>query len=254
MKRSDNKAANGWFSVAAAMSLLFTGASLAAPTQQSADIEQVRKGMSKLLAGRTADEINPSPVPGLYEVLVGPQLYYVSADGKYLFNGKLFNIDTREDLTTPKVSKVKADAIDAFGEENMVIFSSDKGFQHTVTVFTDIDCGYCRKLHAEIDQYNDLGIRVRYLMFPRAGVGSPSFQKAVNVFCADDKNDAMTRAKAGETLKEKQCDNTVADQYALGHQVGVTGTPAIFLDNGELVPGYVPAAKMQAILKEKAVR
>ncbi|MCU7811433.1 MAG: DsbC family protein [Candidatus Thiodiazotropha sp. (ex Notomyrtea botanica)] len=207
--------------------------------------------MSKLLSGRQVDSITPSPISGLYEVLVGPQLYYVSADGKYLFSGKLFDINSREDLTTPKVAMVKANAIEQMGEENMVIFSP-KEYEHTVTVFTDIDCGYCRKLHDEIGQYNDLGIRVRYLMFPRAGVGSPAYQKAVNVFCADDKNDAMTRAKAGKDVEERQCENSVAEQYALGQKVGVTGTPAIFLTDGELVPGYVPAAKMQAILKEKS--
>lgn len=251
MKQSNKKAVIGLYGLAAVFLLVLTSVTIAAPTQQSADIEKVRQGMSKLLSGRQADSITPSPISGLYEVLVGPQLYYVSADGKYLFSGKLFDINSREDLTTPKVAMVKADAIEQMGEENMVIFSP-KEYEHTVTVFTDIDCGYCRKLHDEIDQYNDLGIRVRYLMFPRAGVGSPAYQKAVNVFCADDKNDAMTRAKAGKDVEERQCENSVAEQYALGQKVGVTGTPAIFLTDGELVPGYVPAAKMQAILKERS--
>ncbi|MCU7806658.1 MAG: thioredoxin fold domain-containing protein [Candidatus Thiodiazotropha sp. (ex Semelilucina semeliformis)] len=251
MKQSNKKAVIGLYGLAAVFLLVFTSVTIAAPTQQSADIEKVRQGMSKLLSGRQVDSITPSPISGLYEVLVGPQLYYVSADGKYLFSGKLFDINSREDLTTPKVAMVKADAIEQMGEENMVIFSP-KEYEHTVTVFTDIDCGYCRKLHDEIDQYNDLGIRVRYLMFPRAGVGSPAYQKAVNVFCADDKNDAMTRAKAGKDVEERQCENSVAEQYALGQKVGVTGTPAIFLTDGELVPGYVPAAKMQAILKERS--
>ncbi|MCU7916136.1 MAG: thioredoxin fold domain-containing protein [Candidatus Thiodiazotropha sp. (ex Gloverina cf. vestifex)] len=248
MKQSNKKAVIGLYGLAAVFLLVLTSVTIAAPTQQNAEIEKVRQGMSKLLSGRQADSITPSPISGLYEVLVGPQLYYVSADGKYLFSGKLFDINSREDLTTPKVAMVKADAIEQMGEENMVIFSP-KEYEHTVTVFTDIDCGYCRKLHDEIDQYNDLGIRVRYLMFPRAGVGSPAYQKAVNVFCADDKNDAMTRAKAGKDVEERQCENSVAEQYALGQKVGVTGTPAIFLADGELVPGYVPAAKMQAILK-----
>ncbi|MCU7796675.1 MAG: thioredoxin fold domain-containing protein [Candidatus Thiodiazotropha sp. (ex Myrtea spinifera)] len=251
MKQSNKKAVIGLYGLAAVFLLVLTSVTIAAPTQQSADIEKVRQGMSKLLSGRQVDSITPSPISGLYEVLVGPQLYYVSADGKYLFSGKLFDINSREDLTTPKVAMVKADAIEQMGEENMVIFSP-KEYEHTVTVFTDIDCGYCRKLHDEIDQYNDLGIRVRYLMFPRAGVGSPAYQKAVNVFCADDKNDAMTRAKAGKDVEERQCENSVAEQYALGQKVGVTGTPAIFLTDGELVPGYVPAAKMQAILKERS--
>jgi thiol:disulfide interchange protein DsbC len=237
--------------LAAATSLLFSSAAMTMPTQEKADIEQVRKSVAKLLDGRSADSITPSPIPGLYEVLVGAKIYYVSADGGYLLNGKLFDIEKRQDLTTPKLAKVKAKAIESFGETEMVIFAPEKGYQHTVTVFTDIDCGYCRKLHNEIKDYNDLGIRVRYLMYPRAGVGSPSFQKAVNVYCADDRNEAMTRSKAGEEIEEKQCKNSVADQFALGHKVGVSGTPAIFLESGELVPGYVPAKKMQAILNQK---
>jgi len=236
---------------------LFTGLSLAlatslmaAPTKENAEIEQVRQGMHSLLSGHTPDSITASPIPGLYEVMVGPQLYYVSADGKYLLNGKLYDIEKREDLTSPKMEKVKAEMIEQVGEENMVIFAPEK-YDYTVTVFTDIDCGYCRKLHSEIKQYNDLGIRVRYMMFPRAGIGSPSYQKAVNVFCSDDRNQALTRAKKGDTLEDRQCENPVAEEYSLGQALGVTGTPAIFLESGELVPGYVPAARMASMLKEQ---
>jgi thiol:disulfide interchange protein DsbC len=231
------------------LTLVLTSSAMAAPTKENAEIERVRQAMSKLISGHPVSSINLSPISGLYEVMVGPQVYYVSADGKYLFTGKLFDIDKREDLTTPKISKVKAEMIEKVGEENMVIFAPEK-YDHTVTVFTDIDCGYCRKLHSEIDQYNAHGIRVRYLMFPRAGIGSPSYDKAVNVFCADDRNEAMTQAKAGKDIEKKKCDNPVAKEYALGQSLGVSGTPAIFLENGELVPGYVPADRMAAMLKE----
>ncbi len=235
----------------AALSLTMTAAVTAAPTQQNAEIEQVRESMSKLLSGNPVSSVSPSPIPGVYEVLVGPQLYYVSADGKYLLTGKLYDIDSREDLTSPKVAKVKAGMIEKVREQDMIIFAPEK-YDHTVTVFTDIDCGYCRKLHSEIKQYNDRGIRVRYLMFPRAGIGSPSYQKAVSVFCAEDRNTALTQAKAGKQIEEKECENPVAQEYALGQALGVTGTPAIFLENGELVPGYVPAERMAAMLKEMA--
>ncbi len=229
------------------LSLALAVSALAAPTKESAEIEQVRQGMHKLLSGQTPDSITASPIAGIYEVMVGAQLYYVSSDGKYLLSGKLYDIEKREDLTSPKMEKVKAEMIEQVGEENMVIFAPEK-YDHTVTVFTDIDCGYCRKLHAEIKQYNDLGIRVRYLMFPRAGIGSPSYQKAVNVFCAEDRNKALTRAKKGDTLEDRQCDNPVAQEYSLGQALGVTGTPAIFLETGELIPGYVPAARMAGML------
>ncbi len=243
--------AGGMAGLVAALSLVVTATVTAAPTKQNAEIDKVRESMSKLLSGNQVTSVNPSPIPGVYEVLVGSQLYYVSADGKYLLTGKLYDIDSRQDLTSPKVAKVKADMIDKVSEQDMIIFAPEK-YDHTVTVFTDIDCGYCRKLHSEIKQYNDRGIRVRYLMYPRAGIGSPSYQKAVNVFCAEDRNTALTQAKAGKQIEEKECENPVAQEYALGQALGVTGTPAIFLENGELVPGYVPADRMAAMLKEMA--
>lgn len=252
MKQSNRRAAIGWCGLAAGLSLVFASVVAAAPTKQNAEIELVRQGMSKLLSGHPVKSVVPSPIPGVYEVMVGPQLYYVSADGKYLLSGKLFDIESRKDLTSPKEEKAKADAIEAVGEDNMVIFSP-KDFKYTITVFTDLDCGYCRKLHSQIDQYNERGIRVRYLMFPRAGIGSDSYKKAVNVWCSDDRKAALTAAKAGGKVEDKSCDNPVANQYALGQLVGVTGTPAIFLSDGELVPGYVPPAKMEAILKQKSL-
>ncbi|MEW8440217.1 MAG: DsbC family protein [Candidatus Thiodiazotropha taylori] len=218
-------------------------------TQQDADMENVRNGMNKVLKSGEITSITPSAVDGLYEVMVGPQLYYVTADGKHLLNGKLFNIEKREDLTTPKISKAKAVYIESIGEDNMVIFAP-KEYKHTITVFTDIDCGYCRKLHEEMKDYNDLGIRVRYMMYPRAGIGSESFQKAVSVLCADDRNEAMTLSKAGEEIPLKNCENPVRDHFQLGQLLGVNGTPAIFLQNGDMLPGYVPAQKMSSILNQ----
>ena len=218
---------------------------------ESPEIQLVRAAVNKLIPNGKADTIEPSPVAGIYEVLVGTQLYYVSSDGKYLFNGKLYDLDKKEDLTSPKTQKVKLDAINAEGEQNMIIFAP-KDYKHTITVFTDIDCGYCRKLHSEIDQYNDLGIRVRYLSFPRAGVGSPSYKKAVSVWCSDNRKEAMTQAKAGKDIESKECDNPVKQQMELGQAVGVNGTPALFLEDGEMLPGYVPAGRLAALLNAKS--
>jgi thiol:disulfide interchange protein DsbC len=218
-------------------------------TKQDADLQNVRAGMGKILKSGKISSIQPSVIEGLYEVMVGPQLYHVTGDGKHLFSGKLFDIEKREDLTTPKISKAKATYIESIGEDNMVIFAPDE-YKHTVTVFTDIDCGYCRKLHEEMKDYNDLGIRVRYMMYPRAGIGSESYQKAVSVLCADDRNEAMTLSKAGEEIPVKNCENPVNDHFELGQLLGVNGTPAIFLENGDMLPGYIPAKKMSSILNE----
>jgi thiol:disulfide interchange protein DsbC len=233
-----------------AASLLLVGTYTAVMAEESPEVQQIRAAVNKLIPNGKVDSVEHSPVDGIYEVLLGTQLYYVSKDGRYLFNGKLYDIDKREDLTSPKTQKVKLDAINAVGEENMIIFAPEN-YQHTITVFTDIDCGYCRKLHNEIDQYNDLGIRVRYLSFPRAGVGSPSYKKAVSVWCSDNRQEAMTKAKSGAEIEAKECDNPVKAQMELGQAVGVTGTPALFLENGEMLPGYVPAANLAALLRTK---
>jgi len=234
-------------------SLLLVGISTTATAEEGPEIQQVRAAINKLVPNGTADSIEPSPVAGIYEVLVGTQLYYVSKDGRYLFSGKLYDVDQRKDLTSPKTQQVKLDAINAIGEENMIIFAP-KDYKHTITVFTDIDCGYCRKLHSEIDQYNDLGIRVRYMSYPRAGLGSPSYKKAVSVWCADDPKKALTQAKAGKEIEQKECDNPVKTEMELGQAVGINGTPALFLEDGELLPGYVPPKRLLALLQAKSAQ
>jgi thiol:disulfide interchange protein DsbC len=239
----------GIFTVAASITLASGYTTLAQAAEDPA-VEKVRAGVIKLISDGEPDSIEPSPIEGIYEVMIGPQLFYVSKDGDYLMTGKMYDIASREDLTTSKVSKAKAKAVEDIGEENMVIFAPEK-YKHTISVFTDIDCGYCRKLHNEIQQYNDLGIRVRYLMFPRAGVGSPSYDKAVSVWCADDRKEAMTLSKAGKTIEQKTCENPVKAHMDVGKLVGVQGTPAIVLPSGEMMPGYLPAARMSAMLEGK---
>jgi thiol:disulfide interchange protein DsbC len=250
MNQQINQALRLAGSMALAVSLTLAGAFATSHAEESPEVKQVRDAVAKLIPNGQADSIEPSVIDGLYEVMIGTQIYYVSKDGKYLFNGKVYDIDKRQDLTTPKTEKVKAAAIEAVGEDNMIIFAPDK-YEHTITVFTDIDCGYCRKLHQEIDQYKELGIRVRYLMFPRAGVGSASYKKAVSVWCADDPQTALTKAKAGETIEEKECDNPVSSHMQLGQAVGVNGTPALFLEGGEMMPGYVPAGRLVGVLKAR---
>ncbi|MEN8179309.1 MAG: DsbC family protein [Pseudomonadota bacterium] len=242
----------GVVSVAATMA--FSGGYVSlVQAEESAEIKQVREGVGKLISGGQPDSIEPSAVSGLYEVMIGAQVYYVSKDGKYLLTGKLYDIENKVDLTTPKLAKVKIKAIEAIGEDNMIIFAPED-YKHTVTVFTDIDCGYCRKLHKEIDQYNKLGIRVRYLMFPRAGIGSPSYDKAVSVWCSDNQQEAMTLSKAGKDIDKKTCENPVKSHYELGQAVGVTGTPALFFDDGELLPGYLPAARLMSYFQKKEAK
>jgi len=213
-------------------------------------VDRLQRALTGILTGLERNDISPSPVPGLYEVLVGARLYYVSADGRYLISGRMVDLQDGRNLTETRVSGARKRMVDAVGEENMLVFGPT-GARHTVTVFTDIDCGYCRKLHSQMKSYNDLGIRIRYLFYPRAGLDSGSAHKAVSVWCADDRREALSRAKQGEQIPFRKCENPVARHYLLGQLVGVTGTPALVLENGEMIPGYLPPTRLRKTLDEK---
>jgi thiol:disulfide interchange protein DsbC len=195
-------------------------------------------------------EINATPIEGIKEVLIdagrGSEIVYMSADGKYILNGSIVDIEKKINLTDQKKSVIRKDLLAGIGKSQRIDFYPEgQEMTHHITVFTDIDCGYCRKLHAEMSQYNDLGIGISYLFFPRAGVQSASFDKAVNVWCAKDQQEAMTLAKAGETVEPKKCDNPIEEHYKTGLTAGVSGTPALVLDDGTLMPGYLPPAQLK---------
>ncbi len=207
----------------------------------------IRTAIKKVLPNVAIDQITPSPVDGVSEVIMGANLYYATNDGKYLMQGSLIDLKTRVDLSSERLNGVRLGILNKVDQKGMIIFPASEE-RHVITVFTDIDCGYCRKLHQEVGEFNKRGITVRYLAFPRTGVNSPSFNKAENVWCSKDRQDALTRAKAGEELPAVKCDNPVGAQLELGQQLGVNGTPALFLEDGELLPGYVPAEKLAAEL------
>lgn len=206
------------------------------------------QALQSVLGEVKPDSVTPSPLPGIYEVVLGSRVLYLSQDGRYLIQGDLVDLSTRDNVTENRRDALRAKAVAAVGEDNMVVFAPDGPARHTVTVFTDIDCGYCRKLHQEIAEYNKQGIKVRYMWYPRAGVGSDSYDKAVAVWCAADRRDALTRAKRGEEIEHKSCENPVKAQFELGQALGVRGTPSMILEGGQMVPGYVPAAKLAQML------
>lgn len=213
-----------------------TGVTYAVTDQEAADMQLIREQFPEL--GPSA--IRPSPISGLYEIRMGMRLSYVSADGRYLIQGDLYDADTEENLTEMRRMAARAEALNAVGESSMIIFSPQEKKTHTITVFTDIDCGYCRKLHRQIKSYNELGIEVRYMFFPRSGPATDSWYKAENVWCADNRNVALTMAKTGMIVDERDCGTTpVAQHYELGLSFGIQGTPAIIAESGELIPGYV---------------
>lgn len=200
------------------------------------------------------EQISESPVKGLYEVRIGAKIAYVSADGRYLLQGEIIDLDSDQNLTESRREGVRRDVLAGVSESSMIVFSPATKPTSTITVFTDVDCGYCRKLHKQIADYNARGIRVRYMYFPRTGPGTESWAKAEQVACAKDPRTALTRAKLGETLPDKPCKtNPVAQHYQIAREFGLQGTPAIVLESGELIGGYLdPAELSEYITNAKA--
>jgi thiol:disulfide interchange protein DsbC len=213
----------------------------------STDVEQaIRKSLQTIDPNMPIEAVAQSPLPGIYEVhLQGGRVLYSSADGQYMLQGFLYQFkDGRAvNLTEQVKGKAVAKVIDAVPLSEMVVFAAKEPKTH-ITVFTDIDCGYCQKLHREVPELNRLGVDVRYMAFPRQGLKSHGYNGLVNVWCAKDRQAAMTEAKSRKELPEAKCDNPVAKQYELGQLIGVTGTPAIVLANGDLIPGYQPAPEL----------
>lgn len=214
------------------------------------DISAIKKVFSSIMPGTEADVIAPAAMNGLYEVVFGAQVLYMSPDGRYVIQGDLIDLVKKKNMTEATRSVQRAKLVKGIKDETAIVFEP-KQAKHTITVFTDIDCGYCRKLHREIQDYLDQGIRVRYLSFPRSGVNTKSYYKAVNVWCADDQKKALTDAKAGKTLDKKDCVNPVKSHMKLAEQFGVSGTPTIVFDSGDVVPGYVPAARLINMLESE---
>jgi thiol:disulfide interchange protein DsbC len=212
-----------------------------------ADEETVKKALVSSMPNTKIESVKPSEIKGVYEVVIEGSIFYVSEDGKYLLQGHLIDIKGKKDITEAKLAIAHKQDLDAMGEENMIIFKA-KIKKYQISVFTDIDCGYCRKLHSEIDQYLAEGITVRYLFYPRAGKGSESYNKAVSVWCAADRNAALTAAKQNKAVENKQCKNPVDAQMALGEKFGARGTPMIVTDKGTVLPGYVPAKQLAQAL------
>jgi len=194
--------------------------------------------------------IQQSQLAGLYEVTLGNgERVFVSEDASYFVAGDMFQLTDGGlvNLTNAKRDLVRADLISGVDSSDKITYSPATK-KASITVFTDVDCGYCQKLHREMASYLDAGIEVSYLAYPRAGVGSDSYHKIVNAWCAEDKNDAMTRLKSGQSVYSASCENPVADQYQMAIDMGIRGTPAIILESGQLVSGYRPAAELEKIL------
>ncbi len=220
-----------------------------------ADMEALRKRISANLKGTSVDAVRPTPMPGIYEVQSGMNFGYVTLDGRYLIEGDLNDVVAGRSLTEDRRRTARVALVDKFDASHSILFAPENvPTKYTVTVFTDIDCGYCRKLHQHIADYNADGIAVRYLFFPRSGPNTDSFYKAEKVWCAADRKAALTQAKLGTGVEgDASCPNPVMDQLKLAGELGLRGTPAIILPDGELIPGYQTPEELLKALSQKGV-
>lgn len=214
-----------------------------------AEIEHIQKMLAERLPDVQVTSVQASPVKGMYELVSDGQIYYVSADGGYIFDGDLIDMVERTNLTTARKGNLHLELINTVDEDSMLVYETPEPSERSITVFTDISCGYCRKLHAELDELLDGGVRVRYLMFPRAGIGSQAHVDLESVWCAENPQDAMTTAKSGGAIIPASCSNPIESHVALAEKVGLRGTPLIYLDNGQMIPGYRSAAELVKMIQ-----
>ncbi|MEH6472184.1 MAG: DsbC family protein [Halopseudomonas sp.] len=216
--------------------------------------QQITQNLKVVNEAIQVRSIKPSPIDGLYEVEIDTgEIIFTSADGEHFVLGKLFQIQGQRfvNLSEQRKKGQRAETLKTLNTDDMVVFSPEGETKAVVYAFTDVDCGYCQKLHSEMAEYNGLGIEIRYLAYPRAGLKSRTYQDMVSVWCADDRKAAMTTAKSGGQVPIKECDNPVAEHYAMGSDFGVTGTPALVFEDGSLMPGYLPAAKLASYLQQE---
>lgn len=213
----------------------------------------LQETLSKLIPGQLPDDVSETDMPGIYQVVLGARVFYFSKDGRYLIRGDLIDLNKGKNLSEERRAEARIEMVESVGIDSMITFKPKGETKHVVYAFTDVDCGYCQKLHSGMPEMNDLGIEVRYLGFPRAGVGSDTYKEMVSVWCADDQQKAMDLAKARKPVEPKECDHPLMAHLGVVEAFELTGTPALVLEDGRLVPGYVPPRQLlQALEQSKA--
>ncbi|MFT4808796.1 MAG: thiol:disulfide interchange protein DsbC [Paraglaciecola sp.] len=237
-----------WTKISAVFSgLMLTLSFNLSAADKTTNYEQVKAKVQAGL-GMQISSIGDAPVTGLLQIMTEKGLFYTSQDGKYLLQARIYDIEEgMRNVTEDTLEKLRLGGLVEF-EDAVIEYKADKE-KYVVNIFTDITCGYCRKLHNEMAEYNDLGITVRYLAFPRGGLNSSTYTDMVSVWCADNKQEAMDNAKAGGTVASKNCETKVAEQYAFGQKIGVNGTPNIIMPDGSVIPGYQPPKQLEEALK-----
>lgn len=226
------------------ISLLSVNAVSADPAADS--VKKLTNALAVSMPNVKPSKISATPIEGLFEVVVGTQVVYMSDDARYMIDGDLFDLKTKKNVSEDAKSTIRLAALDNLGEENMLIYKPEK-VKNVITVVTDIDCPYCRRLHNEIPDYLDNDVEVRYIFMPLKGAAD--MKKTVSVWCSDDRHTSLDIAKAGGDIEAKTCKNPIKRHLKLARELGVRGTPAIVLEDGQMLPGYVPVDKLLAELR-----
>lgn len=214
-------------------------------------VDNARMALMTLDANLPIERIGDAPLPGFQQAIVAGQVVYVSNDGRYLLQGALFDMQEKKNLAEQAMTGLRQELLKEIPRKDRIVFAAPEP-KYTVSVFTDAECGYCRKLHSEIAQYNRLGITVEYMAFPRQGPASEGFRLMESVWCAADRGKALTDAKNGRPVAPRRCTSPVAAQYALGQRMGLQGTPMILTDDGLQLGGYLPPEQLRAALDKLA--
>jgi len=229
--------------------LMFLAAfTLTAAAQDDAN-QIATEALHKIAPNAKVQSVRQAPLAGFYSVVADGHPILVSSDGKYLIEGHVVDIAAKRDIMEDGLAGVRRAALAAIAADKKVTFAPPHP-KHRVTVFTDVDCPYCRIFHSHIAEYNKLGIAVDYLFWPRSGLDTPSYDKAVSVWCASDRKRAFSEAKHGLDPKPAHCDNPVAHDYQLGIDLGVDGTPTIIAVNGAALNGYADPIQLLQWLSE----
>lgn len=214
--------------------------------------ELSREQLAAEFPGVDPRDVLEAALPGMYEVAIGSSVAYVTKDGRYVLQGDLYDLDQNANLTEERRARARVDMLAGVDPETMIVFAPENGeTKHTITIFTDIDCGYCRQFHREIAQVTSQGVEIHYLSYPRTGPDTDSWYKAEKVWCSDDRNTALTEAKLGGRVPEDECPaNPVDNHYNLGNLVGVRGTPAVFSADGRELGGYLTPDQLMELLEQ----
>ena len=226
---------------------LLTSFGVSAADSDTSGADKLRQILAKTMPRVNPSDITESPIDGMYQVIVGSQVVYMSEDARYMIEGDLYDLVTRTNVSENAKSSIRLAVINKLGPDKMLVYRPET-VKNTITVVTDIDCPYCRRLHDEIPEYMENNVEVRYIFMPLKGAAD--MKKTISVWCSDDQQLALDIAKAGGEIEDKTCDNPIREHLKLARELGVQGTPAILLEDGQLLPGYVPVDKLVTELRK----